>query len=167
MRHQRVLIGAALLILSFTDPGLAQDIEPRRWTPLPVGMNVLGVGVIHTDGDISVTRCSNSKMSVSMSDTAVVSYLHAFELAGQSARFDVRLPLQDARWEGLLGGEPASTQRTGLADPRIRLSVNFLGAPALKGKELQAYRASHPVNTVVGAALAVTSPLANTKKVNC
>jgi len=38
------------------------------------------------------------------------------------------------------------------------LSVNFLGAPALKGKAYQAFRASHPVNTVVGAALAVTLP---------
>jgi hypothetical protein len=90
--------------------------------------------------------------------------LRAFELAGQSARFDVRLPLQDARWEGLLRGEPASTQRTGLGDPRVRLSVNFLGAPALRDKEFQAYRVSHPVNTVVGAALAVTLPLGEYKQ---
>ena len=62
------------------------------------------------------------------------------------------------------GGEPASTQRTGLGDPRVRLSVNFLGAPALEGKEFQAFRASHPVNTVVGAALAVTLPLGEYKE---
>jgi hypothetical protein len=44
------------------------------------------------------------------------------------------------------------------------LSVNFLGAPALKGKEFQAYRAAHPINTVVGAALAVTLPLGEYKQ---
>ena len=46
-----------------------------------------------------------------------------------------------------------------MGDPRLRLSVNFIGAPALRGKEFQAYRASHSINTVVGAALAVTLPL--------
>jgi len=164
MRHQRINIGTALLFMLFTGPGLAQDIEPRRWTPLPVGMNVLGVGVIHTDADISVDPVLELEdVSVDV-DTAIVSYLHAFELVGQSARFDVRLPLQDARWEGLLGGERASTQRTGLADPRIRLSVNFLDAPALKGKEFRAYRASHPVSTVVGTALAVRLPLGEYKQ---
>jgi len=140
MRHHRIRIGTALLFLSFMGPGFSQDIEPRRWTPLPVGMNVLGVGVIHTDGDISLDPVLELEdVSVDI-DTAIVSYLHAFELVGQSARFDVRLPLQDARWEGLLAGESASTQRTGVADPRVRLSVNFLGAPALKGKEFRAYR---------------------------
>jgi len=164
MRHQRLIISTALLISLFTVPGFAQDIEPRRWTPLPVGVNVLGAAVVHTDGDIAfdpVLELEDVSVDV---DTAIVSYLHAFELAGQSARFDVRLPLQDARWEGLLGGEPASTQRTGLADPRVRLSVNFLGAPALKGKEFQSYRASHPVTTVVGAALAVTLPFGEYKQ---
>ena len=55
-------------------------------------------------------------------------------------------------------------ERHGFDDPRLRLSVNFIGAPALKGKAYQAYRAAHPVNTVVGAALAVRLPLGEYKK---
>ena len=46
-------IGAALTGLLFAGLCAAQDIEPRRWTPLPVGMNVLGAGIIYTDGDIA------------------------------------------------------------------------------------------------------------------
>ena len=158
MRPQRIIC-TALLLLSFTAPGFAQDIEPRRWTPLPVGMNVLGAAVVLTDGDIAFDPVTEIEDATVDAETAIVSYLHAFGLWGQSARFDVRLPYKNVRWEGLLSGEPASLDRHGPADPRVRLSVNFLGAPALKGKELQAYRASHPVNTVVGAALAVTLPL--------
>ena len=164
LRHQRFIIGTALLFLSFSGPGFTQDIEPRRWTPLPIGMNVLGAGIVHTDGDIAfdpVLELEDASVDV---ETTIVSFLHAFDLSGQSARFDVRLPYQNARWEGLLAGEPASEERHGLADPRIRFSVNFLGAPALKGKEFQGYRASHPVNTVVGAALAVTLPLGEYKQ---
>jgi len=162
--HQRTGIGTALVFLLFAAPGLAQDIEPRRWTPLPVGMNVLGAGVVHTDGDINVDPVLELEDVTVEVKTAIVSFLHAFDLAGQSARIDVRVPFMDARWEGLLAGEPASTERTGFGDPRLRLSVNFLGAPALKGKEFQAYRAAHPINTVVGAALAVTLPLGEYKQ---
>lgn len=157
-------IGTALIILSVSGPGIAQDIEPRRWTPLPVGMNILGVGVVHTDGDIAldpVLKLENVTVEVK---TAIVSFLHSFELLGESARFDVRLPYKEAKWEGLLAGESASTERKGMGDPRLRLSVNFLGAPALKGKEFQTYRASHSINTVVGAALAVTLPLGEYEK---
>jgi len=164
MRQHRTGFGTALLTLLFTGPALAQDIEPRRWTHLPVGMNVLGAGAIYTDGDIAFDPVLELEDVTAEVKTALVSYLHAFDLAGQSARFDVRLPYQDARWEGLLAGERASTERHGLADPRLRLSVNFIGAPALKGKQYQAYRAAHSVNTVVGAALSVRLPLGEYKK---
>lgn len=70
----------------------------------------------------------------------------------------MRLPYKDAQWEGRLAGVPGTADRKGPGGPRLRLSVNFLGAPALKGKAYQAYRASRPVNTVVGAALSVTLP---------
>jgi len=42
--------------------------------------------------------------------------------------------------------------------------VNLLGAPARSGQDFIAYRASHPVNTVVGAALALTLPLGEYQK---
>lgn len=164
MRHRRTRIFTALVFLSFTGIAIGQDIEPRRWTPLPVGMNVLGAGIVHTDGDIAFDPVLEIEDATVDIDTAIVSYLHAFDLLGQSARFDIRLPYMDARWEGLLAGEPASVERRGFGDPRVRLSVNFLGAPALKGKAFQAYRAAHPVNTVVGAALAIRLPLGEYKQ---
>jgi hypothetical protein len=48
MLQQSTRISIALALLSFTGLGMAHDIEPRRWTPLRVGMNVLGAGVVHT-----------------------------------------------------------------------------------------------------------------------
>jgi len=159
MRYHRTQFGAALLMLFLTAAAPAQDIEPRRWTHLPVGMNVLGAGGVYTDGDIALDPVIELEDVTVEAKTVIASYLHAFDLAGQSARVDVRLPYKDARWEGLLAGERASAERHGLADPRLRLSVNFIGAPALKGKEYKAYRAAHPVNTVAGAALSVRLPL--------
>ncbi|MGW8311457.1 MAG: transporter, partial [Thiogranum sp.] len=127
-------------------------------------MNILGLGAAYTDGNIAFDPVLDVENATVEVKTVVASYLRAFDLLGKSARFDVRLPYQDARWEGQLSGKPAAVERHGPDDPRLRLSVNFIGAPALKGKAYQAYRAAHSVNTVVGAALSVTLPLGEYKK---
>ncbi len=137
----------------------ANDVEPRRWTPLPIGTTVVGLGLIRGEGDVAFDPLLKLADATVETTTTEVSVVHAFDLFGQTARFDVRVPQQHARWEGLLDGAPRTRDVRGLADPRLRLSVNFIGAPALSGSEFQAYRAAHAVNTVVGAALAVTLPL--------
>jgi hypothetical protein len=121
-------------------------------------MNILGLGFVYTDGDIAFDPVLELEDVTVEQKMAVVSYLRAFDLFNKSARFDVRLPYKDAQWEGRLAGVPGTADRKGPGDPRLRLSVNFIGAPALKGKAYQTFRASNPVNTVVGAALSVTLP---------
>lgn len=153
----RILGALSLLVFARGLP--ADDIEPRRWTPLPVGTTLVGVGVIRGEGDIAFDPVLKIEDATVETTTTVVSILQAFDLFGQTARVDIRLPHKHSRWEGLLDGVPRTVDRRGPADPRLRLSVNFLGSPALRGDEFLAYHASHPVNTVAGAALAVTLPL--------
>jgi hypothetical protein len=149
----------AVSLLCIAGGVVAQDVEPRRWTPLPVGTTVVGLGVIRGEGDVAFDPLLKLEETTVETTTTEVSVVHAFDLFGQTARVDVRLPQQHARWEGLLDGAPRTRDVRGLADPRVRLSVNLVGAPALSGNAFQAYRASQAVNTVVGAALAVTLPL--------
>lgn len=156
--------GAAVLFLVIAGTAAAQDIEPRRWTPLPIGTNVVGAGYAHTDAEIFVDPVLKLEDARMEADTTLVSYLHAFDFLGNSARVDVQVPHVSARWKGVLDGVRRSTGRTGLGDPRLRLSVNFLGAPALGAKELRAYRVSRPVSTVAGAALSVRVPLGEYQK---
>ena len=153
-----------MLGVAFTGSALAQDIEPRRWTPLPIGTNLVGIGVIHTEGEIAFDPVLKIEDARVEAKTVVASFLHAFDFLGKSARFDLRVPLKRVRWKGLLDGQPRSVQRRGLGDPRLRWSVNLLGAPALRGEDFRAYRAAHRVNTVVGAALAITLPLGEYKR---
>ncbi len=158
------IFGVLLLLFSFSGVLLAEEMEARRWTHLPTGTNIFGAAVVHTNGDIFLDPVLRIEEGEVEADTVVTSYLHAFELFGKSARMDVRLPYQRVRWEGVLDGEHRSVQREGLGDPMLRLSLNFVGAPALKGEAFRAYRASHTTNTIVGAALAVTLPLGQYKK---
>jgi hypothetical protein len=137
----------------------AQDTEPRRWTHLPVGTNVLGFGYLYTHADIDF----NPVLLIDDADlkmhTVLASYVYAFGLLGKSARVDMQVPYQAARWEGTLDGNQASVRRRGFADPRLRFSINLLGAPALKGKAFGEFRSENPVNTILGAGLSVRLPL--------
>lgn len=152
---------AVCLWLLLTGQAHGQDVEPRRWTSLPVGINVIGAGYAHSTGDVAfdpVLLVEDAKVDA---HTFVVSYARTFGLFGRSARFDAIVPWQHATWKGLLEGAPASATRDGPADPTFRLSVNLVGAPAVGMDEFRKRAAAQPVNTVVGAAISVLAPLGN------
>lgn len=147
------------LWLLLTSQAHGQDVEPRRWTSLPVGVNVIGAGYAYSTGDVAfdpVLLIEDAEVDM---QTLIVSYARTFALFKRSARFDAVVPWQHGSWKGLLDGAPASATRVGLADPTFRLSINLVGAPAVGMDEFRKRAATQPVNTVVGAAIAVKVPL--------
>ncbi|HEX7899824.1 MAG TPA: transporter [Planctomycetota bacterium] len=137
----------------------AQELEPRRWTHLPVGTNIAGVGYLHTDGDLDVEPALRIEEAEVELHTVVASYSRYFGLAGWTARLDAKVPLHYGVWDGLLNGEPTTVRRDGLSDPVLRFSLSFAGAPALEGEDFRAYRQAHPDRAVIGAGLALRVPL--------
>jgi hypothetical protein len=144
---------------SFCNAAFAQDVEPRRWTHLPTGLNVVGAGLGVTEGEIFVDPVLRIEDATFELYTLGASYIRAFEWLGKSSRIEFRQPYAYGRWEGLVDGEYTAVRRHGLTDPRIRLSMNLWGAPPLSGAAFMEYRAKHPVSTTIGAALSVTLPL--------
>jgi hypothetical protein len=151
---------APLLLWScFPSLSVAQDLEPRRWTHLPVGTGIFGAGYAFTTGNLlfdPVLRIEDADLEL---HTALFSFTHYFALGDRTARVDVVVPAQSGHWEGLVDGAPRSVTRDGLADPALRLSANLFGAPALSGWEFLDYRREHPVQTSLGAAFEVRLPL--------
>ncbi|NIL93037.1 MAG: transporter [Woeseiaceae bacterium] len=140
----------AFLYAGASNQAFAQDLEPRRWTPLPPGLNVAGAGYAATRGDVffdPVLLVEDAELDGHMLG---VSYVRSFNIAQKSARIDVTVPWQNLEWTGLLDGEPATASRVGLADPWVRLSMILVnrgsGEPGSPG-------------TVVGVALAMGLPL--------
>lgn len=147
-----------ILLLACVD-AFSQDLEPRRWSRLPISASFLGMGLSNSSGDILFNPVLDIEDATLDYTVLGLSYIRTFGFFGKYARIDVTVPYARGRWEGLLRGEPASLTRTGFLDPYARFSVNLYGAPALKGKEFGMYLAQHPVNTTVGAAIAVIAPL--------
>jgi hypothetical protein len=147
--HFRNFIFLCLLLLPLGQV-LAQDLEPRRWTPLPPGINVVGSGIAVTTGDVLFDPALQIEDAKVNAETVVASYVRSFSLAGKLARFDLTVPWQHAKWTGLLQGQSASVTRAGFSDPVVRLSMILAGASP---------DPTASSNTVVGAAIAVTVPV--------
>ena len=138
----------SLLFLSF-DPAGAQDLEPRRWTVFPAGMNVIGAGYARLGGDVSFDPVLQIEDATVSGQVLGLSYVRSFIVGSKVARLDVVLPWANMRWTGLLDGVPATASRVGLSDPNVRLSM------ILVGEKPDALADS---NTVIGAAVAISVP---------
>jgi len=147
---QNILLYA--MILLFSTPLFSQDLEPRRWTVLPAGMNVIGIGYGYTSGDLFLDPLLEIEDAAVEMHTIGFSYVRSFELHGKVLRFDVLIPWHSAYWDGLLSGEPATAKREGFSDPRLRLSINLLNLSEIDEN-------GQKNATVIGAGLAVKVPL--------
>ncbi len=117
----------------------AQDIEPRSFSNTPVGTNFLIGGYAFTRG--SLAEIPDVPLTGSRLDTS-------------SAKFDVAAPVTSLSGRAVFAGQPLAREVQGLGDPRFRLSVNLLGAPALTLEEFAAYRQ----DLILGVSLQVSVP---------
>jgi hypothetical protein len=148
MNKTACLILLSILLLSF-DPAAAQDLEPRRWTVLPAGLNVVGAGYVRLEGDVAFNPVLNIENATTSGQALAVSYVRSFAVGDKIARLDVVVPWANMRWTGLLNGDPATASRVGLSDPKLRLSIILAGD---KPDELATS------NTVIGAAVTIGVP---------
>ena len=126
------LAGQILLFIALTtfcNELLCQELEPRRWSHLPTGVNFMALGTAYTFGEINFDPVLLIEDSEVDSVTIAAGYIRTFDLFGKSARIDFMLPYAKGHWQGLLNDEPDSLYRQGFADARLRLSVNLIGAP--------------------------------------
>jgi len=135
-------------------PAGAQDIEPRAYSNAPVGVNFLIAGYAQTRGGLSFDSALPASNPDLTTSSAVVAYVRVLDIAGKSAKFDVVAPVTDLSGSVEFDGEQLRRDISGLADPKFRLSVNFLGAPALSLKEFAGFEQ----DLIVGASLQVSAP---------
>jgi len=159
---------SALVCLTLLGSSLsAQELEPRLYSNAPVGLNAVVAGVQLSRGNILV------EPSLPLEDVdgdmaiGVVGYARTLGLFGKAAKIDVVVPFGGGQYEGFVVGnigdfevEPgeklfATRELSGFADPRVRVSVNLVGSPALKREEFGGYSQK----TIVGVSLQVIAPL--------
>lgn len=150
---------AALTALSCILPvgmtASAQSIEPRAYSPAPVGTNFAIVAASESQGAIPVDPAlplSDVDLKVK---AVALAYARSFDLFGKSAKFDVIVPLAKLKGQATYFGQPIERNVTGFSDPLARLTILFHGAPAMNAEQFRDYRQ----DLLLGASVQVSIPV--------
>jgi hypothetical protein len=146
---------ALAAMLALASGAQAQELEPRAYSNLPIGMNFLAAGYVHSQGGLATDPSLPLDDAHLTIHTGVLAYVRSLDFWGRSGKFDVIAPYSRLSGTAMVAGQPATREVGGFGDPRLRLSVNFLGAPSLA---LPSYAAYRP-DLVVGASVQVSPPL--------
>jgi Putative MetA-pathway of phenol degradation len=133
----------------------AQELEPKAYANAPVGLNFFIAGYAGSEGGVVVDPAlplENANLTV---HSGLLAYARSFEAWGRSAKFDLIAPYAWLSGTAEIDGETAERDVSGWADPRLRVSVNVFGAPAMSLREIADYRQ----DLIVGASLEVRAPV--------
>ncbi len=129
-------VAAALLFaLSTSSLVAAQELEPRSYSASPVGANFIvaaygnSSGSVLLDPSIPVTNVHADVNSLS------VGYGHTFALWGVQALVTGAVPYVWGKATLQAQSVDTSFTRSGFGDLRAKISVNFVGSPALTPRE--------------------------------
>ena len=150
-----VLILLASMLLAPPFEAAAQQLEPRNYANIPVGMNFLVAGYGYTEGSVTTEAASPIQDAEVQAHTAIFGYARSFGLWGTSGKFDIVDAEVWISGQAKQNGQPRSRDVSGLADPQFRASINLYGAPAITMSEVTNYHQ----NVIIGMSFAVTAPL--------
>jgi len=126
------------MVLVFLLTGLSsrsQELEPRSLLNVPVGTNFIITGYGYGQGNIMLDPSIPIEDFNAKLHTFVAAYLRSFNLFGLSAKVDAVLPCGTGDWDYTFNGQDEYDKSDGFGDLRVRLSLNFLGAPAIKNSQ--------------------------------
>ena len=153
MRISLTAILGALLVTAAS--ATAQELEPRAYSPSPIGTTFIVVsatrssGGVFTDPSLPITNVEATLGILGLSAG------HTFELFGRQALLLGMVPVVWGDASGDIGEDTRTASRRGLGDPRVRLSVILKGSPAMTPAEF----AKAPRRTVFGVSLTAAPPL--------
>ena len=136
-------------------PVSAQELEPRALLNTPIGTNFVIVAGGYLYGNVLLDPAIPIEDLTADLWTVAGVYARSISVFGLSGKIGGAVPYATGTWNGRLSGIDSSVSRTGFGDPVLKLSVNFIGSPALPLSGFRTYRQS----TVAGFSLAVTAPL--------
>jgi hypothetical protein len=143
-----------LLLLIVFSTAQAQQLEPRAYSPSPVGANFLGVAYFHQYGGAALDPASPITNVYARVNTAAPYYGRTFDLFGRQASVTLTTPYAWGNVHGDVYDVNHIRDLSGFADPLVRFAVNLIGGPALKPLEFS----RHKPETTLGASLTVSAP---------
>lgn len=144
----------AVLVMLIGAPAAAQDMEPKAYSASPVGATFLVASGTRSTGSVVTDPTLPVKDIEAGINGLVLGVGTTFGLFGKLALVSAVVPYAWGEVSGMVFEEAQTVTRSGLADTRVKLSVNLAGNPAMRAREF----AKAPRRTIVGASATVTAP---------
>ena len=145
------VVGVLLLIATVVE---AQELEPRAYSPSPIGTTFVLGSAGRSEGGILFDPALDIDNVQADLWIATIGGGHTFGLAGRQARLLAVVPIA---WGSVSGNVNDLAQRqdlAGLVDPRLKFSIGLIGSPALTPADFA--RAAR--RTAVGASVTIVPP---------
>lgn len=129
-------------------------MEPRAYSPAPVGTQFVLIGYGHQSGDVlldSSLPLRDVKVSLNL---VTAGYGRTFDLAGRQANVAVLVPYIWGTASGTVFEDNISVRRSGGGDLRLRFSTLLKGGDAMKPKEF----ATRKPGLIVGTSVSIIAP---------
>ncbi|MFM0311602.1 transporter [Paraburkholderia sp. RL17-383-BIF-A] len=132
----------------------AQELEPRTYSPSPVGTHFLVSSWSHLSGDV----LTDSSLPISgvraQFNLWSLAYVSTFGFLGHTASLGIALPFARGNVSGDVLDSATEVHRSGLGDMRLRFAFNLFGNPPLPPDAF----AAHESATAVGTSLTIIAP---------
>ena len=148
------LLMAALLAAFPLTRLAAQELEPRSFNNVPIGQTFMALVVGRSEGDLSPTPSSPLQDAELRIDAGAIALSHTFALAGDSAKLDFGFSRLCYEGSAIFQGDYVEGRRCEYGDPKIKLTWNFYGAPALALQDFSSWDSG----LVIGASLTTSIP---------
>ena len=155
MLHRCLCLVAGLALLLPAIAPQAQELEPRSFNNVPVGLNFLALGAVRSDGEVSVTPGTPIEDLELTIDGGVIALSHTFPIAGASSKLDMAASRICYEGSAIFRGDFVEGRRCEYGDPKFKLTWNFYGAPALAPKDFGTW----DPGLVIGTSVAVSVPV--------
>ena len=149
------LIVSVIIFLSGISAAYSQELEPRSYTNIPVGLNFIVAGYAYSAGGVlfdPTVPLENANIKIHGS---VLAYARSIKIGNMSGKIDMIVPYAWLSGSADFEGQTVSREVSGLGDPRLRMTVNFVGAPALPLSGFKDYKQ----DLIIGASMQVFMPL--------
>lgn len=145
----------AISVLALVARATAQDLEPRAYSASPVGLNFFLIGGGRSSGSVLVDPNLPIEDVSATLYGATIGMGRTFDLAGRQALITGVLPYVWGSASGRVFEQRREIHRSGLADLRLKLSVNLYGNPARSPRDFARFRKR---TTIIGTSLTIAAP---------
>jgi hypothetical protein len=131
-----------------------QELEPRAYSPAPVGLNFAIAAYGRSEGGVLTDPSAPISNIEAKLNFGAAGYGRTFGLAGHSASALLVVPYVWGDIKGEVFEEARAITRSGIGDAKLRLAMNLIGGPALTPKEFR----QREQKMTLGTSLSIVAP---------